>query len=450
MPLSEGNSQEAIHKNIKRLIDEGKPKDQAVAIAYNVAQDADLKKLAELFDQWLEEESKEPAHAMDESENRYIDNNGHLIVKRTVITKAAVNPYRGSEIPDSERLGLDPNKIYYLLRCPVELERGMNTFAAVQLLKRHIPVDATDSQKESTVGAIGSEFEMDDEGRVWAMLRVHDQEGIDYIQSGKMQELSAGYAYTPDMTAGVYNGEHYDGVMRNIQGNHVAIVERGRIGRDAIVADYMPNEIEDYLMTKKVKLKQGGVTKVQEDVKNILALDALPPELTKQLIIAVHGALALDSDDKEDKKAEDEDDEVVEVAEDEQTQADKDNESEAMLLKEREKREEEDREEDKEKAKQAQDAATIESNAVAKVTALFEAREKVKPIVGQIACDSAEEVYKTALKQIGVSTAGVHPSAFGAMVDMHLAGSQRATIAQDSAPSVMSTGLKAFTQHIRG
>lgn len=407
MPLSEGNLQEAIHKNIKRLIDEGKPKDQAVAIANSVAED------------------DEPTHAMDSA--RHIDGNGHLIVKRTVITKAAVNPYRGSEIPNSEQLGLDPDKIYYLLRCPVELERGMNTFAAVQLLKRHIPVDASDSQKESTVGAIGSEFEMDEEGRVWAMLRVHDQEGIDYIQSGKMEELSAGYAYTPDMTAGVYNGEHYDGVMRNIQGNHVAIVERGRIGRDAIVADYMPNEIEDYLMTKQVKIKQGSL----EELQAKLGMDSL--DSVKDVILAVHGVLALDSDDEEEKKAEDEE-EVVEVAEDEDD-GEKDD-------KEGKKAEDE----EEEKPKTAMDADSIRRS----VVELFEAREKVKPIVGQIACDSAEEVYKTALKQIGVSTNGVHPSAFSAMVDMHLASSQRVTIAQDSAPSVMSTGLKAFTQHIRG
>lgn len=427
MPLEKGNSQEAIHKNIKRLIDEGKPKDQAVAIAYNVAQDADLKKLAELFDQWLEEESKEPAHAMDESENRYIDNNGHLIVKRTVITKAAVNPYRGSEIPNSEQLGLDPNKIYYLLRCPVELERGMNTFAAVQLLKRHIPVDATDSQKESTVGAIGSEFEMDDEGRVWAMLRVHDQEGIDYIQSGKMQELSAGYAYTPDMTAGVYNGEHYDGVMRNIQGNHVAIVERGRIGRDAIVADYMPNEIEDYLMTKQVKIKQGSIA----ELKTRLGMDS--DEAVKDVILAVHGALALDSDDdKEEKKAEDED-EVVEVAEDED-EGEKDD------------KEEKKAEDEEEKPKTAMDADSIRRS----VVELFEARELVKPTVGQIACDSAEEVYKTALKSLKQDFTGINT--VEGLKNIYLAASHKpsAGIAQDSAPSVMSTGLKAFTQHIRG
>ncbi len=100
--------------------------------------------------------------------------------------------------------------------------------------------------------------------------------------------------------------------------------------------------------------------------------------------------------------------------------------------------------------RQAMDAAMIESNAVAKVTALFEAREKVKPIVGQIACDSAEEVYKTALAKSGVSTKGVHPSAYGAMVDLVLQGKQNTpNIAQDSAYASASTGLKSITGHIR-
>jgi uncharacterized protein len=361
---------------------------------------------------------------------RHIDANGHLIVDETVITKAAVNPYRGSEIPNSEELGLDPDRIYNLLRCPVELERGMNTFAAIQLLLRHIPVDASDPQKESTVGAIGSEFRMDDEGRVWAMLRVHDQEGIDYIQSGKMQELSAGYAYTPDMTEGVYNGEAYDGIMRNIHGNHVAIVERGRIGRDAIVADNMPNEIEDYLMTKQVKIKKGALT----ELKAKLGMDS--DEAVKKAILAVHGALALDEDDKEEKEQAEDADDVEEIAEDESEEDDKDK-----------KAEDEDDKDDK--PAKAMDAALIESNAVAKVTALFEAREKVQSIVGKIACDSAEEVYKTALKKIGVSTVGVHPSAYGALVDMHLASSSRTVIAQDSAPVAMSTSLSDLTKHIR-
>ncbi|WMC00454.1 hypothetical protein [Acinetobacter phage Ab69] len=112
MPLIKGSSQDVIHKNIRELIDSGKPKDQAIAIAYKeaeMANDTDFDKLEELFDQWLEEEKKEPEHAMDKSARRY-DRNNHLIVDKTVITKAAVNPYLGSSIPRWKELGLDPNK----------------------------------------------------------------------------------------------------------------------------------------------------------------------------------------------------------------------------------------------------------------------------------------------------------------------------------------------------
>ncbi|WP_236516283.1 hypothetical protein, partial [Escherichia coli] len=70
MPLIKGSSKDVIHQNIRELIDSGKPKDQAIAIAYKeagMANDTDFDKLSELFDQWLEEEKKEPEHAMDKS-----------------------------------------------------------------------------------------------------------------------------------------------------------------------------------------------------------------------------------------------------------------------------------------------------------------------------------------------------------------------------------------------
>lgn len=431
MPLIKGKSQDVIHKNIKELIDSGKPKDQAVAIAYReagMATDTDFDKLSELFDQWLEEEKKESIHAMDSA--RSYDKNGHLIVDRTVITKAAVNPYLGSSIPRWQELGLDPNREYNLLRDPDELRRSLDTFKSLQLLIRHIPVDANEPEKESTIGSIGSVLEMDEDGRVWSSLRVFDQEGINYIESKKLGELSAGYAYDAVMKSGTFNGVPYDGIMTNIHGNHVAIVNRGRIGSDAIIAD----SIEGQLMAKNVVLKKGSLAKLQTQ----LGMDSA--EDLKKVILAVHGSLALDEDDKkakdeDDKKAEDEEVEIVEDSEDDkkakdedkQTQADKDNESEAMRLKEREKREEKDRTRDKE---QAQDAA-IERRTVERITKLFEAREKVKPIVGVIACDSAEDVYKTALKHVGIALDGIHPSAYGAMVDIHL--SRGSNIAMDSA-----------------
>lgn len=449
MPLIKGSSQDVIHKNIRELIDSGKPKDQAIAIAYKeagMANDTDFDKLEELFDQWLEEEKKEPEHAMDKSARSY-DKNGHLLVDKTIITKAAVNPYRGDSIPRWKELGLDPNKEYMLLRDPEELRKSLDTFKGLQLLKRHIPVDASQPEKESTIGSIGTDITMDDEGRVWSSLRVFDQEGIDYIESKALGELSAGYAYDAVMKSGTFNGVPYDGIMTNIHGNHVAIVERGRIGSDAIIAD----SIEGQLMTSKISMPKGGLAKLQKQ----LGMDSA--EDVKKVVLAVHShssKIALDEDDKkakdeDDKKAEDEDDvEIVEDSDDDkQTQADKDNESEAMRLKAREKREEKDRDEDK---KQAQDSAIamdeVEKRVMARVNGIHKAAREVEPLVGVIALDgfsSDHEVYAYALKQKGVDTTGINTAGLAALVKTH----KTPAVAMDSAPKagkLSETTLKAL------
>lgn len=381
-----------------------------------------------------------PKYAMDFQSLttvRHIDSNGHLIVDRTCITKAAINPYRGQEIPNWQALGLDPNKVYMLLRCPTELQRALPTFQGLQLLERHTPVSSEEPEKDSTVGSIGTVVEMDGDN-VYSSLRVYDQNAIDLIESEKLNQLSAGYAYTADMTGGEWNGEHYDGVMRNIHGNHVALVERGRIGKDAIIADEMPNEIEEFLMSKKIALKKGSLSKLQEQ----LGMDSA--EELKKTIIAVVGQLAHD-EDKEEKEAEDEDDEkktdaedeeVIEVAEDE----DDDKKSDA------------EDEDDKDDKKQAMDAAMIESNAVAKMKGIFSALKDVEPLVGELAMDgfdSEHDVYAYAVKQKGENTAGVNTAGLKLAVKHLKAGSQSKQIAQDSAYASASTGLKSITGHIR-
>ena len=383
-----------------------------------------------------------PKYAMDFQSlttARHKDSNGHLIVDRTCITKAAINPYRGQEIPNWQALGLDPNKVYMLLRCPTELQRALPTFQGLQLLERHTPVSSEEPEKDSTVGSIGTVVEMDGDN-VYSSLRVYDQNAIDLIESEKLNQLSAGYAYTADMTGGEWNGEHYDGVMRNIHGNHVALVERGRIGEDAIIADEMPNEIEEFLMSKKIALKKGSLSKLQEQ----LGMDSA--EELKKTIIAVVGQLAHD-EDKEEKEAEDEDDEkksdaedeeVIEVAEDEDEDDDKKSDAED--------------EDDKDDKKQAMDAAMIESNAVAKMKGIFSALKDVEPLVGELAMDgfdSEHDVYAYAVKQKGENTAGVNTAGLKLAVKHLKAGSQSKQIAQDSAYASASTGLKSITGHIR-
>ena len=338
--------------------------------------------------------------AFDKASARHYDDNGFLIVDSTVITKAAVNPYYGKEIPDYESLGLDPEKIYNMLRDPVELEKGMHTLGEKQLLIKHIFVSADEPQKESIAGTIGSNLEMvgDD---VKGSLTVWDKEAINLIESGKLAELSASYFYDPVMKSGTFNGQPYDGIMTNIRGNHVALVERGRIGRDALVADALPK-----LMELNMKLKKGAAAKVNLAAKAILvakglAADAdLTPDEIKELITVVAENIEPTAEDTEEAEKlegatdEDDEEEVAKDTDETETADDEDEEAEKA---------------EPEVKKAAMDAAIkqAENKAVQRVTQLFEARELVKPLVGVVAMDSAEAVLKHALKKSGVDTVGV-------------------------------------------
>ena len=179
--------------------------------------------------------------AMDKSV-RSFDAEGRMHVGLCNISKATVNPYNGSEIPGWRHLGLDPNKVYRLLRHPEELAKAASTFNGIQLLIKHVPVNASDHQADEIVGTTGTDA-VYEHPYLKNTLVIWSQDGIDAVQSKQQRELSSGYRYVPDMTPGVYEGQQYDGVMRDIRGNHVALVEEGRAGPDVYVCDEAPPRI---------------------------------------------------------------------------------------------------------------------------------------------------------------------------------------------------------------
>lgn len=198
--------------------------------------------------------------ALDRSARR-VDVDGRLHVDRSHISKANVSPYYGNEIPGWQELGLDGEKVYYLYRDPVELERAAPTFANMPILSKHVPVmaaDFTDPEKAAElknliVGTTGSEVTfnapyLDSDLSFW------DAVAIAGIDADQIKELSCGYRYKPVMEAGTTpDGVAYDGRMTQIHGNHLALVEVGRAGSDVVVADSNPfpkTEVNDMKMTK--------------------------------------------------------------------------------------------------------------------------------------------------------------------------------------------------------
>ena len=187
---------------------------------------------------------------------RTFDDNGYLHVKLTPISKACVNPYLGSEIPDFTDLGLEADRIYYALRDPDELKEAVNTFNGLPLLMEHHHIDAETQPKEYIVGSTGTDavFEAP---YLKNSLTITDAEAIKAIEDGSAKEISCAYRFTPDFTEGEYDIDgqkiHYDFVMRDISGNHVALVREGRAGHDVAVADKKPEEIKrsEKKLTKK-------------------------------------------------------------------------------------------------------------------------------------------------------------------------------------------------------
>lgn len=209
--------------------------------------------------------------ALDKGSTRSLDSFGRMNVEIANISKANICPYKGEEIPGWEELGLERDKIYEMYRDPRELEVAAPTFNRIQILKKHVPVDVDDHQMWDIVGTTGSDAQFDGT-YLTNSLSIWTKEGIDFIESGDQRELSCGYAYVPDMTPGNFGGKRYDGVMRQIEGNHVALVEEGRAGHDVVVGDSALDRRENTM--KPTRLEAFLLASTARAVNPLLAKDA--------------------------------------------------------------------------------------------------------------------------------------------------------------------------------
>lgn len=384
---------------------------------------------------------------------RSYDADGHLRIAKSHISKATVNPYFGSEIPGWEKLGLIPSKVYYLFRDPLELARAASTFAGKPILSRHVPISAAAHRPELVVGAIGSDVEFNDP-YLDADTIFWDQAAIAGIETETVREFSCAYRYTPDMTPGEWHGQRYDGVMREIIGNHLAQVESGRAGSDVMAADEAITTMKTTKLGKALLVTLGGMSPKLAQDSALLALVGTASGKTFNAAEVSAKLIAMDADlDPKrlhstfealvalDKKAKDE--EIPNGGDPAQDGEEHPKDCDCKDCKKAA-----DAEEEKDKEKVAKDAEKEENDKKAMDTKLDsfkrelreadQARRDVRSVVGDvIAQDSAEDIYVFALDQMKVDHKEVRGTpALKALFT--LANSQRSAapaprIAQDSA-----------------
>lgn len=435
--------------------------------------------------------------AFDRSTVRSIDEDGRLHVSLCNISKATVNPYYGYEIPDSKELGLDDETVYQLLRHPEELEKAAATFNNLPLLNSHVPVSAEDHQPGIVVGSTGTDAQFN-APYLQNSLVVWAKDAIENIENEEQKELSCAYRYEADMTPGTYDSMNYDGIMRNIRGNHVALVAAGRAGPDVVVGD---SQLEEKGMKKKplsrlaimakgalsVALKPKLAADAKLDLNAILTgvngsnwakkkpaiLAAIKPKLaTDADLNDIH--TLLDSLDKEDELADAVDEEtcdeepeesydehphekLLNFLKDKISEEDLKAVGDMLVGEEVEEGEAMDEEEDDEpgakmpekKGEGAMDAKlkAIEQKTIARMRGIIEAEKAVRPYVGEVvAQDSAEAVYKIALDMMGIKTDGIHPSAFRAILEAQ----PKPNAAKEDRISMDSAQTASFTERFPG
>lgn len=172
---------------------------------------------------------------------RVKDANGWFEVPRNPLSKEGVFPYLGRQLGLT---GADATKLFNVYRPGSELAdpETIDSFRLLPMIDDHTMLGApeagrTPAEKKGVHGVIGDRVVFEG-GTLYGNLKLFSQSLAQKINAGK-RELSCGYSCTYDFTPGVFDGKAYDAVQRRLRGNHVALVDKGRMGPDVAVLDQM-------------------------------------------------------------------------------------------------------------------------------------------------------------------------------------------------------------------
>lgn len=112
---------------------------------------------------------------------------------------------------------------------------ALASFGMVPVTDEHPPEFLTAANtREFARGTVGEQVVRDGD-HTRAALMITDADLAKKLEDGEAREVSCGYTCDLEFEGGTFEGQHYDAIQRNIRGNHVAIVPRGRMGPSARV-----------------------------------------------------------------------------------------------------------------------------------------------------------------------------------------------------------------------
>lgn len=187
------------------------------------------------------------------------DDNGYLIIKDNPIAKAGVFEYLLSELKDG--ITEDDDRVVKVYRPFDELIKIKDTFANKPIKFNHVWVGEEDNQAD---GAIGSIISVDkDNLMLKADLIIYNPDLINAIENDNLVELSPGYTGEEEKQEGRFNGEDYEFIQKVVCVNHLAVVDRGRSGRDLKIQDSL-KLVKEYKEDMKTKFKDSFLNHIKK------------------------------------------------------------------------------------------------------------------------------------------------------------------------------------------
>lgn len=234
------------------------------------------------------------AQAMDE---RIIDTNGWPEIRDNPLSKVGVFAYSGRVLPGAA----DPDKMYMVYRPAAELAdpETVASFKLVPWIDNHTMLGEEESgmtpaEQKGVQGVVGedvyfAETEQFPDGALFGNIKVFSESMKNLIDAGK-EELSCGYRCKYEWEAGEFNGQHYELIQRQIRGNHLALVNQGRMGPDVSVLDHLTFTIDskDIIMADENGKEEGGaeemsLAEMSAAIKTLLPLVEAVGELRDKL-----------------------------------------------------------------------------------------------------------------------------------------------------------------------
>ena len=158
------------------------------------------------------------------------------------------------------------------LRLPENVfdEASLATYEGKPIIITHDAgkVDKNNVEQEQIGTILSKGFQ--DGNDVRAKIVIHD---TDALRRCGLRELSLGYNLTTDETPGVWNGQPYDAIQKNIEINHLALVANARAGEQARLnidgQEEKPTLKGGKIMSKKKRNDGGPLT--PEELKEAVA-----------------------------------------------------------------------------------------------------------------------------------------------------------------------------------